>query len=246
MDVIKKLWNTIFQYRFWILSVLVFFMASVVFFICNSKLAADIAARTKNLDETFDKIKTVSAAVPTHPNSHSHAQMDKGIRVLEKDILEAWHRQYQRQIPLMVWPRGAFSSESTREIFNKLRPVEKYIDFPLPTPMPQPYARITPNDRQVYKQYIGPEFKSVSKRIGTEWKAQLGAGSASGYAGGMPGGGEMAGMSGMSGMSPRTARGIPVSYLSVDEYARAIASGYATQQIQMLGGMDRENRPRLT
>ena len=183
MDVIKKQWNTIFQYRFWILSVFVFILASVAFYLCSSKLAADIAARTKNLDETYEKITTVSSAVPTHPNPFSHAQMDRGVGELEKDILEAWRIQFKNQIPLMVWPKGAFSLPSTRDIFTKLRPVEKYIDFPLPTNLPAPYNKITLNDRNVYKQYIGPEFASVSKRIGTEWKAKLGGGNSSQYGG---------------------------------------------------------------
>ena len=203
MDVIKKQWNTIFQYRFWVLSVFVFILTSVVFYLCSSKLAADIAARTKNLDETYEKITAVSSAVPKHPNAFSHAQMDKGVGELEKDILEAWRIQFKNQIPLMVWPKGAFSLESTRKIFTELRPVEKYIDFPLTTNLPAPYNRITLNDRNVYKQYIGPEFASVSKRIGTEWKAKLGGGSSSGYGGGameggMGGGGGYPGGSGLS------------------------------------------------
>ncbi len=193
MDVIKKQWNTIFQYRFWVLSVFVFILTSVVFYLCSSKLAADIATRTKNLDETYEKITTVSNAVPKHPNAFSHVQMDKGVGELEKDILEAWRIQFKNQIPLMVWPKGAFSLESTRKIFTELRPVEKYIDFPLPTNLPAPYNRITLNDRNVYKQYIGPEFASVSKRIGTEWKAKLGGGSSSGYGGGSMEGGMGAG-----------------------------------------------------
>lgn len=199
MDFIKKQWNTIFQYRFWVLSVFVFILASVVFYVCSSKLAADIAARTKNLDETYEKITTVSSAVPTHPNAHSHKQMDNGIRELEKDILAAWGIQFEKQKDLIVWPKGAFSLETTRDIFKKTKLIEKDIDFPLPTSLPAPYNRITLNDRNVYKQYIGPEFASVSKRIGTEWKAKLGGGNSSQYGGSMEGG--MGGYPGSGGFS---------------------------------------------
>ena len=173
MDVIKKQWNNIVLYQFWILSGLVLLVSSIVFYLTSSSLSAVVAARTAKLDSTFGQVSTVSSAAPTHPNPFSHVVMDKAAAELEKDIKKAWEKQYKYQIPLMVWPRDAFSDAFTHTIFSTLRPVEKYIDFPLPPRLPAPYDKITLNDRQVYKQYIGPEFASVSRKMGTEWKAQL-------------------------------------------------------------------------
>ena len=176
MDVIKKNWLVVLKYQFWILSGLVLIAASAVFFLTSSSLSALIASRTSALKSTFDKVNTISSSVPSHPNSFSHAEMDKSLVVLEKDIKEAWDIQYRGQVPLMEWPRQAFSEDSTHKIFASLRPVEKFIDFPIPPTLPPPYNKITMNDRVVYKNYIGPEFASVSSIIRTEWKARLGAG----------------------------------------------------------------------
>ncbi len=173
MDVIRKQWSNVVRYQFWILSGLVLIATATVFYLTSSGLGAQIAARTAKLDSTFAQVSTISNSLPTHANSFSHAVLDKSALELEKDIKKAWERQYNYQIPLMVWPRDAFSDASTHTIFSTLRPVEKYIDFPLPPRLPTPYDKITLNDRQVYKQYIGPEFASVSRKMGTEWKAQL-------------------------------------------------------------------------
>ena len=173
MDFIKKQWNNVVLYQFWILSGLVLLVSVIVFYMTSSSLSAVVAERTSKLISTFEQVSTVSSAVPSHPNSFSHVVMDKAAAELEKDIKKAWEKQYTYQIPLMVWPRDAFSDADTHKIFSKLRPVEKYIDFPLPPRLPAPYDKITLNDRQVYKQYIGPEFASVSRKMGTEWKAQL-------------------------------------------------------------------------
>ncbi len=176
MDVIKKNWLVVLKFQFWILSGLVLVAASVVFFLTSSSLSALISSRTSALKSTYDKVNTISGSVPSHPNSFSHVEMDKSLVLLEKDIKEAWDIQYRGQIPLMEWPRKAFKEDSTHKIFESLRPVEKFIEFPIPATLPPPYNKITLNDRDVYKKYIGPEFASVSSIIRTEWKARLGGG----------------------------------------------------------------------
>ena len=196
MDVIKNQWKIVVRYQFWILSILVLVATASIYYLTSSSLSALITARTAKLTSAFEQVNTISSAVPTHPNTHSHAQMDKVVSMLEADIQEAWSLQFKNQIPLMVWPRNAFNENSTHEIFTTLRPVEKFIDFPLPARLPAPYDRITLGDRKVYKEYIGPEFKAISKKIGSEWKAKLGGGATSSFGGasdntmaGMDGGG---------------------------------------------------------
>ena len=179
MDVIKKNLLVVLKFQFWILSGLVLVAASVVFFLTNSSLNALITSRTSTLKSTYDKVNTISGSVPSHPNAFSHVEMDKALVLLEKDIKEAWRIQYQGQIPLMEWPRKAFFQESTHKLFESLQPVEKFIEFPIPSTLPPPYNKITLNDREVYKKYISPEFASVSSIIRTEWKARLGGAVAS-------------------------------------------------------------------
>ena len=129
--------------------------------------------------------------------------MDKVVAELEADIKRAWEFQFKRQEHLMKWPRAAFNADTTHEIFSTLRPVEKFIDFPLPPRLPAPYDRITTGDREVYKNYIGPEFREVSKIIGTEWKAKLSSGGTNSMYGGNEGsmgGGGKGGMGAGGGM----------------------------------------------
>ena len=194
MDVIKKQWKTIVQYQFWILSILVLVASALVFFLSSSSLKALIDARSAKLKGSVDQINSIKSSASTHPNSYSHVQMDKVVAELEADIKRAWEFQFKRQEHLMKWPRAAFNADTTHEIFSTLRPVEKFIDFPLPPRLPAPYDRITKNDREVYKDYIGPEFRKVSEIIGTEWKAKLSSGGTNsmygGSEGGMGGGGK--------------------------------------------------------
>jgi hypothetical protein len=83
---------------------------------------------------------------------------------------------------------------TTKEIFEKLRPIEKFVDFPI-NPSQDSIRGVTENDRKVYKNYIGPEIAKISEIIGTKWKAKLDSASAPAYGGaggfpsGFPGGG---------------------------------------------------------
>ena len=158
MDAIKKQWKKIVQYQFWILSTLVLIASGLVFYLSSSSLSALITARSAKLKGSVDQINSIKSAAPTHPNSYSHVQMDKAVGELEADVKRAWEFQFKRQEHLMKWPRAAFNEDITHEIFSRLRPVEKFIDFPLPPRLPPPYDRITKNDLGVYKNYIGPEF----------------------------------------------------------------------------------------
>ncbi len=211
MDVLKKQWKTIVLYQFWILSTLVLISSALVFFLSSGSLSALIAKRSSALKASVEQINGIKNAASTHPNTFSHVQMDKAVAELQTDIIRAWEFQFKRQEPLMKWPRAAFYADTTHEIFSTLRPVEKFIDFPLPPRLPAPYDRITKNDREIYKNYIGPEFAEVSKIIGTEWLAKLSTtnaasayGSGDGMGSGMSGGSKGmsgAGMGGMEGSS---------------------------------------------
>jgi hypothetical protein len=189
MDALKKMIQAIAAYKFWLLSAMVLLVSAGVFVMTELNLGALIASRVSKLDETFGQINTISGAVATHPNEFSHKELDKLVSVLEQEVKEAWELQYNRQQPLLVWPAKAFSGKNqTIEIFKNLRPIELHVDFPVASTT-APIGKITVNDREVYRRYIGPEFSEVSKIIGTEWKAKI---EKTGM-GGMGYGGEMAG-----------------------------------------------------
>jgi hypothetical protein len=195
MDQLKNFWKGVLQYQFWILASLVFVVSAVVFFLTQSSLATMITGRTAKLNSTFDQIQQIKGIVPTHPNSHSHTELDKLALKLEGEVREAWNLQYNRQAKLLVWPSKAFPpGTKALEIFKNLRPIEQYVDFPVVSSTPR-ISKITSNDREVYRSYIGPEFAEVSKIIGTEWKAKVEAESSGFGAGGSGSGKGMGGMS---------------------------------------------------
>jgi len=163
MDALKNFWKAVLQYQFWILACLVFMVSAVVFFLTKSSLATMITGRTTKLNSTFDQIQQIKGIVPTHPNMHSHSELDKLALKLEGEVKEAWNLQYNRQAKLLVWPSKAFPpGTKALEIFKNLRPIEQYVDFPVVSSTPR-ISKITSNDREVYRSYIGPEFAEVSK-----------------------------------------------------------------------------------
>lgn len=179
MDEIKRYWNQIVPHKFWILSGIIFISSGVVFYLTNSSLTELIDTRKKTLDSKFTQIQTISSTASSHPNSFSHLKMEESIKVLEEDVQKAWQVQYDQQKELLVWPKFAFYQDETRETFDKLRPFEKFVKFPIKDDDPA-IKKITVNDRNVYRNYIGPEFAELSKIIGTEWKATLGSSAGSG------------------------------------------------------------------
>ena len=130
MDALKNFWKAVLQYQFWILACLVFMVSAVVFFLTKSSLATMITGRTTKLNSTFDQIQQIKGIVPTHPNMHSHSELDKLALKLEGEVKEAWNLQYNRQAKLLVWPSKAFPpGTKALEIFKNLRPIEQYVDF---------------------------------------------------------------------------------------------------------------------
>jgi hypothetical protein len=197
----KKGLGGILKHHFWILSALVLIAASVGFILTAMGLSKLITDRIGVINSKYGEVQTVSGKLSTHPNEQSHKRMDAMIKDMETDVRRAWQMQYQLQSDLMIWPDDAFDSKEVADIFRTLRPVEKFVDFPI-AELKGDLARITEGDRRVYRDYIGPVFNSVSKIIGTEWRAKLAAirGGGAGFGGyGSGAGGYGSGDAGYSG-----------------------------------------------
>ena len=176
MDEIKKQLKVVMVYQFWILSGIVLLASGIIFYMTHSSLTEMIDTRTKKIESKYTELTGVKNSVPTHPNAFSHKEMDQVYQSLKVDVRQAWETQYSQQIPLLVWPK-VFKFEETWEIFNQARPIEKMVDFPINPATLGKFAKVTVNDRKVYRDYIGPEFKRVAEIIGTKWKAKLEAAS---------------------------------------------------------------------
>jgi hypothetical protein len=214
MDEIKKYWKILVVQQFWILSGLLLLLSVGVFFYINGSIGSLITQRTAKVDGAFKQISSISSVISTHPNSHSHKMLDEIVSKLELEVTQAWRLQYDRQAPLLLWPAKAFSSKNeTLEIMKNLRPIEQFVEFPVDANL-APINKITATDRNVYKQYIRPEFAEISKIIGTEWKVgkETSGSSGSGLgmgSGGMGGSGGMRGSGGMGGPGGMGSANVP-------------------------------------
>jgi hypothetical protein len=208
MDELKKYLKVLAVHQFWILSGLVLIASAVIFYMTNSSISEMIASRTKTIDGKFQELNNVRNSVPTHPNSFSNTEMDQVFQALKTDVRTAWELQYNLQVPLLVWP-DIFDRPEITKIFAESRPIEKFVDFPLNPNTLGNFSSVTVNNRRVYRDYIGPEFKRVAEIIGAKWKAKLGSASQSGYAG-LSMGGSMGGLPGST----------PAATLDPDELVR--------------------------
>jgi hypothetical protein len=175
MEDLKKYLGIVAKHSFWIITVLVIILSSVIFYLTKTSLDESITTRISALNASFNKINEVNGKVSTHPNDHSHKEMDQRLTRLKEDVDRAWEFQYERQKELLTWPIEAFWEPKTHEIFDNLRPFEKKVPFPLPDKIPPPLDQITQNDLRVYRDYIAPEFPALARRIGSTWKYTLDA-----------------------------------------------------------------------
>jgi hypothetical protein len=173
MEDLKKYLSIAAKHSFWIISGLILILASVFFYLTKSELDQAITSRVTALTSAFNTIKTVSGKTSTHPNKHSHDEMERRRDLLKADVDRAWEFQYDRQKRFLTWPAEAFADEKTLQIFDSLRPFEANVPFPLPDKLPPPLDAITRNDRAVYKGYIAPEFPALARMIGSTWKFPL-------------------------------------------------------------------------
>ncbi|MFN7874492.1 MAG: hypothetical protein ACK5PB_04195 [Pirellula sp.] len=200
---IKQQLEVVKKQQFWILSGTVLVLVGVTFYLVSAAVTKKIEERTAAIKGKYSDVQTVRGKLDTHPNEFSHARMKTQIVAMNSDLQQAWNLQYEKQKDLIKWPRTAFASEAVAGIFEKLKPVEKYVAFPIEdATLTGDLARITESDRRVYRDYIAPVFDNITKPIKTEWKAKLGVGGAgAGMGGGMGGmgGGMGGGYGGMGG-----------------------------------------------
>ena len=108
MDQIKKILAVMKTHHYWIITGLVFVLATVGYVVSRLSLSSLINDRMKAVTAKYSSLSSVKNSAPTHPNSHSHLEMDKLIGVMSADVKTAWEAQYKRQEKLFFWPEKAF------------------------------------------------------------------------------------------------------------------------------------------
>ncbi len=76
----------------------------VGYWLSRSTMDKVFTEQSTKIDGQYSALTTISNELATHPNSKSHAEMDKIIAGLEDDVQKAWALQYERQAPLLQWP----------------------------------------------------------------------------------------------------------------------------------------------
>ena len=71
MDQLKTLMSHVAKQQFWIITSLAVVLGIAGYFLANSEMSKLYDTQKATLDKHFGDIKTVSAAIPTHPNAIS-------------------------------------------------------------------------------------------------------------------------------------------------------------------------------
>lgn len=174
MDKIKQFLGWMKKKQFWLLTAFIAIASLTAFGLTASGLGAAISQRISAIGTKYSDVQSVSSKMSTHPNSYSHERMKAVLKELEKDVQEAWETQYKHQEAFMTWPAGTFRNEQKARIFEMLRPVEKFVEFPIER-LEKPLSSITDTDRGIYRDYVASTFPNIVKIIGTEWKAKTSA-----------------------------------------------------------------------
>lgn len=170
MDQLKIFWAGVVRFHFWILTSLVLVASTITFYLSRSALDEKVTSRISKLEDDMRSVSTLTMNAPKHPNALSDIEMDKMLSEVTNNVKDAWTKQYERQKVLLKWNRKAIVSDEAHDKLDKYRPIELFLDFPLP-----PDKELSLNYREGYRNYIKAVFPDLAKIIGARWTAQLGS-----------------------------------------------------------------------
>ena len=137
------------------------------------------------MDKNFGDIKTVSAAIPTHPNAVSQEKMAEIIQDLSEDVRSAWASQYERQAKFLQWP-AAINNPLLISRMLKYYPIEIKLTYP------EEPRDVSKQELMSYGIYFDQQMPRLAQIIGVDWIGKANATAVGGMGG-------MAGMAGMMG-----------------------------------------------
>jgi hypothetical protein len=176
MEQLKLVTRGIVKYRFWILCGVVVLLSVGSWHVSASGLRDQFKKQESDIDSKYKAASTLKSKKDS-PNDFSNTEMDKLNAQTLQHVVQAWERQYDRQLDLLKW------DDELREDFiaavRPLKPIELKIDPP-PTPLTQ---ELKVDFRQRYANYVGRLLPKLATRIGTKWLAKRSdiSGSGGGY-----------------------------------------------------------------
>jgi len=102
-DSVRPYWDFLAKYHFWLLAPLVPALVLPTLFMTNGKLAAEIAAKGKEIDGKISSLKQVDGITP-HPNDTWTTDIDKRTARVKRETLTEWQRFWDSQADLHTWP----------------------------------------------------------------------------------------------------------------------------------------------
>ncbi|MEO8269495.1 MAG: hypothetical protein ABI557_07245, partial [Aureliella sp.] len=182
MDQVKMLLSKLVQLQFWIITTVAVILGVGGYFLASSEYTKLYDAQKSALDKNFNDIKTVSAAVPTHPNSVSQEKMAEIIHALNEDVRAAWANQYERQAQFLQWPE-AIKNPLLVSKMKKYYPIEIKLTFP------EEPRDVSKTELQTYATYFDQQMPQLAEIIGVDWVGKAntevagGMGGSAGYGG---------------------------------------------------------------
>lgn len=149
---------------FWVSCGVIVFVGLGVWWVVTSDLSSRTEENKKDIASNFDNLSNVSR-IPQHPNPISKEKMETLIGRLKQSVQIGWEKQFDQQgNEIFVWPD--FLSEKAIDKLKTLRPIERYVGFPM-TPRQE---QLIPSEwRYDYNQKIEDELEKLAEKIGAEW-----------------------------------------------------------------------------
>ncbi len=169
MEQLKPAIDFLKQYGFWIGIALIFLGTVGIWFKVSSDLVAESDARAAKIRLDINKVGSVRAEVPDHPNPISHEQMEGMIKKRQDEVLEAWRTVYNKQKDILVWPGPEVLTEELVSEYRDKIPIELYVHYPI-----LEEEKLEPFLLQQYRYYIGNVLKSIAEIAKTDWTATFG------------------------------------------------------------------------
>lgn len=148
--------------HFWILCPLAIVLGLVAWYLSVSSLKSETAknsAKIKSLYGTVDQVRSKER----HANDLVSAGMDALIEQRRQEVAAAWTERWNQQTSILTWPKEL--SEKFRQKVEGLRPIERFVDFPVPSE-----KELVRTLRMEYQEYIKKELVKLAEQIDSQWQ----------------------------------------------------------------------------
>ena len=173
MDQLKSILAVAIKYGFWIGSVLISLASLTIWYMSTSTLAEETESESRRLKSKIAQISSVNNSLETVPNDQSHEVMRSMIEKRQNEVLLAWEKLFDRQMPYLTWPVEEVGAELVAKFKGKI-PIEQYIPFPIAE------NELSPRLLKIYRDHIKSEPAKLAAIAGAVWTASDDKNSASG------------------------------------------------------------------